>query len=366
MFGQIDTESLRQLLNDARPVLVVDVRSAADREQWAIPGSLHVDAYDDLKAGRPSALATMAFDPDIPVVTVCGAGKMSERAADELDRRGIRASSLAGGMKAWSLAWNTAQLTIPDARVVQVRRTGKGCLSYIVISASEALVLDAALPPEVYLEIVRQHGARIRYCADTHIHADHLSRSSWLATAAGAELLLPLQDRVRFPYRPWRDGELVKLGPARVAAIATPGHTMESTCYLLDDKVLFSGDTLFPNAVGRPDLHAAGGGAERQARRLHRSIEGLLRLPAPVLLCPGHASSPPLFDGQVLMATMGEAATGLAPWMNSAEAFVERVLGRIPPTPPNYEAIVDLNEAGVIPPGDVTDLEGGANRCAVG
>lgn len=366
MPNQIDVPSLQQLLRDAHPVLVIDIRSVEDRAQRAIPGSIHVDAYEDLKAGSPSALATLAVEPGVQAITVCGAGKMSERAADELDRRGVHAASLVGGMRAWSLAWNTAELSIPNANIVQVRRTGKGCLSYIVISGHEALVVDAALPPEVYLQIADQHGARIRYCADTHIHADHLNRSRALATVAGAELLLPPQSRVRFQYRPWPDGAILRLGGAVISALASPGHTMESTCYLLDDKVVFSGDTLFPSAVGRPDLHADGGGAAQQARLLHQSIERVLRVPADVILCPGHASSPPPFNGQMLTACIGEIAARLAPWMNSRESFVERVLDRIPPEPPNYEEIVKLNESGTFPAGDPTDLEAGANRCAVG
>ena len=140
-----DAETLRTWLEEKRPLTVVDVRSDEDREQWSIPGSVHINAYEALKAGKPSALSQAELPADRPIVTVCNLGKMSERAADELSRRGLDVLSLAGGMKAWSLSWNTAEVPLPGAVVTQVRRAGKGCLSYVVSSAAEALVVDSSL-----------------------------------------------------------------------------------------------------------------------------------------------------------------------------------------------------------------------------
>jgi len=137
---QVDTETLRQWLDTRRPVTVVDVRGEEDRTQWSIPGSVHVNAYEALRDGRPGALTDAAFPADRPVVTVCNAGRVSQTAAKILAGRGFDARSLAGRMKAWSLAWNLADVPLSDTsvRVIQVRRTGKGCLSYVVGSGSEA------------------------------------------------------------------------------------------------------------------------------------------------------------------------------------------------------------------------------------
>ena len=183
MAKQIDVETLQGCLDAQQPVTVVDVRTDEDRAQWAIPGSVHVNAYHALRAGEPGALADMALPPDRPIVTVCGAGRMSLTAADFLTDRGFDVRSLTGGMKAWSLAWNTARVPIKDDRItiVQVRRTGKGCLSYVLMCDGDAAVIDASLPPEVYEDIARPHGARIRRVIETHIHADHLSRARQLA-----------------------------------------------------------------------------------------------------------------------------------------------------------------------------------------
>src|SRR5712692_10027893 len=111
----IDVETLRTWLEERRPVTVLDVRPTAERAEWAIPGSIHVDAYDALKANDPKALAGLDFSGEMPVVTVCGAGKTSMVAAQQLQARGIEALSLEGGMKAWSLAWNIAEVSLPKS-----------------------------------------------------------------------------------------------------------------------------------------------------------------------------------------------------------------------------------------------------------
>src|SRR5262249_51272621 len=152
MTKQIDVETLRDWLEARRPVTVLDIRTDDDRAQWAIPGSLHVNAYEALRNHERGALADLALPADRPVVTVCNAGRVSHTAAAVLANRGFDARSLAGGMKAWSLAWNAADVRLADSsvRVVQVRRTGKGCLSYMVASKGEAAVIDPSVTPDVY------------------------------------------------------------------------------------------------------------------------------------------------------------------------------------------------------------------------
>lgn len=131
----IDVATLRQWLEDDRPITVLDVRPLADRTEWAIPQSHHADVYAALKAGDPTALLHLDLPPATPIVTVWGAGKMSLVAAEQLAARGYTVYSLDGGMQAWSLAWNDAEVSSPDptVEVIQVRRTGKGCLSISLV-----------------------------------------------------------------------------------------------------------------------------------------------------------------------------------------------------------------------------------------
>ena len=121
-----DVESLRAMLERHDPVTVLDVRPASERAEWSIPGSIHLDAYEALRGGDPRALADVTLPADAPVVTVCARGRTSEIAAAQLRQRGVAASSLDGGMKAWSLAWNQVEVSAPDAALIQFRRTGKG------------------------------------------------------------------------------------------------------------------------------------------------------------------------------------------------------------------------------------------------
>ena len=366
MIQEVDVQTLQEWLTRGKPVKVLDVRPVQDRELWWIPGSQHVDAYESLKAGSAGALADISLPQGQVVVTVCGVGRVSAKAADMLvAQRGIAALTLRGGMKAWSLAWNTASRSFGPVEITQVRRTGKGCLSYLICSEGDAAVIDPSVEPEVYLSLARERGAGIRAILETHIHADHLSRARLLAERSGAELVLPRQQRVRYPHRLVTEGDGISVGAISLEVLSTPGHTDESMTYCVAGAGIFTGDTLFLRGVGRPDLHAAGQESEVRSRMLFKSLQRLTSLDAGLLVFPGHTPEPVSFDGELLTAPLGEVAGRLGDWLSSQEAFVNRILARIPATPPNYAVISQANERGDWPASDPTDLEAGANRCAV-
>lgn len=270
-------------------------------------------------------------------------------------------------MKAWSLAWNNANVPLlnKEARIIQVRRTGKGCLSYLIGSQGQASVIDPSLSAEVYLELAQENGWSINHIFETHIHADHLSRARQLAERAGAMLHLPAQERATFPFDPIPDNAEFIVGAARLVALHTPGHTGESTCYLLDNQAVFTGDTLFLTSVGRPDLEATAAESRTRAGLLYHSLRRLLTLSPETLVLPGHTSEPILFDGKPITTSLAEVSNQTELLHLPENAFIETILTRIPPTPPNHHRIVELNEAGLWPDEDPTTLEAGANRCAV-
>jgi glyoxylase-like metal-dependent hydrolase (beta-lactamase superfamily II) len=359
----ISVRELQDLMTAGQPVNIVDIRSPADVE-WTIPGSTHVDAYGALQSGGMGPLAELTFTPG-PVVTVCGIGQTAAIATRMLRARGVEASTLEGGMRAWSLAWNTAQAKLSGCEIVQVRRTGKGCLSYIIESESEAIIIDASVDVGVYTELLRKRMWRLVSVIDTHIHADHVSRSRMLAKQEGVDLWLPAQERARFRFRPVLEGDRIPFGSAHLDAFGSPGHTEESTSYLIDRAAAFTGDTLFLGGVGRPDLE--GGTREERtarARLLHASVARLLGLPDETLVLPGHVSEPIAFDGHLLATTVRTIRETVALTSMDREAFVGAVLARIPAAPPNHSVIVELNERGDMPE-DPSELEAGANRCAV-
>ena len=218
----------------------------------------------------------------------------------------------------------------------------------------------------MYLWLAEGRGWQITRVLDTHVHADHLSRSKRLAELVGATLHMPEDAPVSYPFSALGDGDALQVGSATLEAVRTPGHTPESTSYLLDGRALFTGDTLFLSAVGRPDLDATPEGSRERARELYRSLRRLLALGPETLVLPAHTSEPVAFDGQPIGAPLSVVREDVLVLQESEDIFVEKVAGRATPTPENFERIVELNRAGEAPEGDLTDLEAGANRCAAG
>ncbi len=362
----IEADTLRQWLEEARTVVVLDVRPPDQRAEWTIPGSIHADVYQALKAGESVAFRELNLSRQIPIVTVCAAGRVSQVAAEQLALDGYQVYSLAGGMKAWSGAWNGAILPIDSqSTILQIRRTGKGCLSYLVGSDGEAFVIDPSVDTQVYEQLARQHGWTIRYVLETHLHADHLSRASQLVEATGATLILPQGAPRQYPFQPIGSGESLTIGSLTLQALATPGHTEHSVSYYLSEGMLFSGDTLFTNGVGRPDLHTHTGDGYSRAASLYNSLHQLLGLPGDTRVLPGHTASPVAFNGQLIMASLNDLKRNLPMLTLPEQAFVETILSRIPVTPPNYLAITERNTRGYFEPDESIELEAGANRCAV-
>ena len=126
--GNIDAMTLRDMLERGERVTVVDVRKREAHAEGSIPGSVNFDAYDALHAGDERTMEGLELPEGALVVTVCNRGHSSSVAAEQLRRKGYEAFTLDGGMEAWSLAWNSAEVPVPGARaeVVQMRRTGKG------------------------------------------------------------------------------------------------------------------------------------------------------------------------------------------------------------------------------------------------
>ena len=139
--SSIDANTLREWLESGKDISIVDIRPIQERSEWFIPQSIHIDAYNKIKAKDRNALKGVHLDKNIPVVTVCAGGKTSQIAAEFLNENGYEAYSLIGGMNGWSLAWNKATISFPNHQILQLRRTGKGCLSYILVSDNNAIII---------------------------------------------------------------------------------------------------------------------------------------------------------------------------------------------------------------------------------
>ena len=361
----VNVDELRTWLEEKEPVIVLDVRPKEQREEWQIPGSIYVDAYQRLNANDPTVLDEISIPGNSKVITVCAAGITSKIAAGELRKKGIEAYSLEGGMKAWSMAWNKAEFKLDDIQLTQVRRTGKGCLSYIISSKGLALIIDPSVQAEEYEKILKEKNLQLKNLLETHIHSDHLSRAKLLAEKYNAALFLPEKSKVQFSFTPLKNGDRIQLNEIRLEVLFTPGHTLESTCFLINDKVLITGDTLFINGVGRPDLKADADEAKEKARLLYQSLQKLLALNNDVIVLPAHTSKPIEFDNKVIQTSLGNIRKNVDILRLNEEEFISTLLQRIPPTPANYLSIAEKNIKGDFSDINPIDLEAGANRCAI-
>src|SRR6185436_16778174 len=137
-----------------------------------------------------------------------------------------------------------------------------GCISeaaYYIESNGEAAVIDPLRDIDVYLDLANERNAKIKFIFETHFHADFVSGHIDLSKATDAPIVYGPGTVTKFPAHIARDGEAFKIGALTVEVLHTPGHTLESSCYLLKDEngkdhCIFTGDTLFVGDVGRPDL----------------------------------------------------------------------------------------------------------------
>ncbi len=179
-----------------------------------------------------------------------------------------------------------------------VKQLYTNCLSeaaYFVASDDEAIVIDPMRDIDDYLSLSKELGVTIKYIFETHFHADFISGHLDLAEKTGATIVYGPHTKTSYPIHVATEGEVFKIGKITVEALHTPGHTLESTCYLLKDEqkkpyCLFTGDTLFVGDVGRPDLSSGQLGKEELAGYLYDSLQKLKKLPDDIIVYPAHGA----------------------------------------------------------------------------
>lgn len=184
---------------------------------------------------------------------------------------------------------------------MKIEQIYTGCLAqgaYYIESNGEAVVIDPLREVAPYINKANADGAVIKYVFETHFHADFVSGHLDLAEKTGAQIVYGPNAAPKFPAIIAKDGEHFNVGDISFEVLHTPGHTMESSCFLLKDETgqpigLFSGDTLFIGDVGRPDLaqKAAGKTKEELAAILYHSLRNkILPLPDDVIVYPAHGA----------------------------------------------------------------------------
>jgi glyoxylase-like metal-dependent hydrolase (beta-lactamase superfamily II)/rhodanese-related sulfurtransferase len=240
-----------------------------------------------------------------------------------------------------------------------VQQLYTSCLSeaaYYIESNGEAAVVDPLRDIDTYLQLAAQRGATIKYIFETHFHADFVSGHLDLANATGAGIIYGPDTKTPLPVHVAKDGETFSVGALTVQVLHTPGHTLESSCYLLKDEegkdyCVFTGDTLFVGDVGRPDLAQKGVDltTEDLAGMLYESIqEKLVPLGDDVLVYPAHGPGSACgksFGGTD--STIGsEKATNYALKAGNKEEFITAVTEGLTEPPQYFPINAKINREG--------------------
>lgn len=358
---------------DNKELFILDVRNADAFEDWKIDGHkfeyLNIP-YFELLDGVEEILPQIPTDKD--VLVVCAKEGSSIMIAEMLSDAGREVGYLEGGMKSWSMYLEPIKVgDLKDGgELYQFVRLGKGCLSYMAISQGEAAIIDAVRFTEVFTKFAEEKGVEIKHVFDTHLHADHISGGRHIAAATGATYYLPPKDaeEVVFEYTALEDGLTVKLGSSEieVGALYSPGHTIGSTSFVIDEKFLLTGDILFIDSIGRPDLAGlaedwVGDLRETLYRRYRELAEDLIVLPAHFMIIDELNE-----DGTVAKRLGDLFAENHGLNVEDEEVFRKMVTDGLPPQPNAYQEIRQVNMGKNTPDNDEqTEMEIGPNRCAV-
>lgn len=221
------------------------------------------------------------------------------------------------------------------------------CLSeaaYFIADNGEAAVIDPLRDVDVYIQKAAEMGVKIKYIFETHFHADFVSGHLELSKKTGAPIVYGPQTNAMFDIHLAKDGEEFSIGNLKIKALHTPGHTLESTCYLLYNEAgnpycIFTGDTLFVGDVGRPDLFSGNLSKEELAGFMYDSLQRKIKtLPEDVIVYPAHGpgSSCGKNLGPNTFSTIGEQLdSNYALQDMSKEDFIKVVTEGLS-TPPAY------------------------------
>lgn len=341
-------------------LFILDVREPEEVAEWQIPG-----VYNIPLSGLVDRLSEIP--PAMDVVVVCAKGTRAQQGAELLSAHGIASRVLEGGMSSWGSTYDQVSAEFAGASVVQLRRRGKGCLSYVVGAGERAVVIDPSRDVHHYRDVAKERGWTISHVLDTHLHADHLSGARELAVACDAALLLNPADPFRFDFEPLVDGRSIELAPGVdlvVSSVSVPGHTEGSTMYQLGQHAIFTGDTLFLESVGRPDLADE---AEAYAHHLFHSLhERVLPLNDDIMVFPAHFGvGVEVRSGQFVARRLGELRNSLAPLALDEDEFVRWAIANVKDRPGNYRQIVGINAGQAELDASGAELELGPNRCAI-
>jgi glyoxylase-like metal-dependent hydrolase (beta-lactamase superfamily II) len=375
---QIPPQELAERLDRGEALQVLDVRATEKvaRGHIALGPELAFHAQPNSQLFAMPDVKDLHLDASRPIAVVCNHGNSSKKTTAFLRERGYEAYSVIGGMAAWESVYVARRLapTASLSHVVQLDRVGKGALSYILVSDGDAVIVDPGRHLERYDAVLTELGATPAAVVDTHVHADYASG----AAAAAARWQIPYflhPDDAISPYdsRPGkitnqalRDGDTIAFGHATLRAVHVPGHTLGSITLIADEGLALTGDFLFVQSIGRPDL---AGRSSEWAKLLWQSLERARReWPGELLILPAHYSSETERRADRAVAARFDviAATNPVVAIQDEREFLTWIADHQTSFPEAYRTIKEANLGLVeLSDADAEVLESGPNQCAV-
>ena len=375
---QITPDELAERLDRGESLQVLDVRAPDKiaRSRVAFGPELEFHALPNSKILALPDARDLQLDAARPVAVICGHGNSSKQTTAFLRERGYEAYSVTGGMAAWEAVYVARRLspTPSLSHVIQLDRVGKGALSYVLVSDGDAVVVDPGRHVERYDALLAELRATPAAVVDTHLHADYLSGAREAAARWQVPYFLHPDDAVspydstagRLAYQPLHDGDTIAFGRGTLRVAHVPGHTLGSIALIADEGLVLTGDFLFVQSVGRPDL---AGQTESWAKLLWHSLERARQSwPGDLLVLPAHYASESERRADRAIAARFDviAATNGAAAIQDERAFLRWITEHTTSFPDAYRTIKETN----LGLADLSDseaemLESGPNQCAV-
>jgi glyoxylase-like metal-dependent hydrolase (beta-lactamase superfamily II)/rhodanese-related sulfurtransferase len=365
----LSPEELKKRIDKGKVDFIFDLRNEDEFAAWRMEGRSEIRTVNipqtDFVGDEERYLGR--FPEDRQIVAICARGDSSRYSAEFLRGRGFDAVSLDGGMDAWSELYESHKMAErPD--IYQIFRVARGCISHLIVSGSEAVVIDAVRHVDRLVGLAYSLNARIVHVLDTHLQADHISGGFEISRRTGAQYHICPDDAgpAAFRYQPLRDGDVITFGRSRIETYLSPGHTPGSESFLLDKRFLFTGDTIMKTGIGRPDL---GGKAKEWARLLYDTLfRRYEKFPDDLIVLPTHAASIREQDEDGVVRTTLGAARKSSDLYQEKEfpQFLALVKASLPESPERYQEIRKVN-LGLIEPDESKrkGLEIGKNLCGM-
>ncbi len=364
---------LFEWITEGPDFILLDVRNEKDFTNWSVEGPcffpyLNIPYFYFIEDVQGSL---QRIPKGQKVRIVCSKEGSAKFVAELLCKNGFSdVGYLQQGIVGWGNALVPRKVTPTGSpyTLYQCIRPGKASCSYLLISGEEAMVFDPSRNIEVYRSLAAQHGCTIIKTFETHRQADYISGGPLLADEPSCTMLVAPADfeGAVFPCETVVDGQVIPFsqGGPEVLAIHTPGHTMGSTCYLIDQAYLLSGDTVFINTAGRPDL---GGKWEDWARELYLSLMLRLRdLADDIVVLPGHYTAwSEANDDQLFAGRLGKLRqTVIAFRLPNEKKFAEFIHDNMRPQPGVYAEIRRVNGGWLkVTPEEADTMDLGKNEC---